>query len=178
MFKKCQDWAISSEVTRMIKEVEDFQGYKVSSDGYVIGKRKSRLKGKITWDGYEEVILSDGKRRRSVRSHTLITEAFFGEKPEGYVVNHKDGDKLNNALSNLEYVTVGDNTRHAFATGLAKCKGRPVSSLTKEEFNLMRTMRDAGSQYKDICKALDLKCRPDYLGEILSGRKCSQVSGF
>lgn len=161
-----------------MKELEDFKGYYATEDGNIIGKRGKIINGKITWDGYREVVLSDGNRRRNARVHILICEAFLGERPEGYVVNHKDCDKLNNQLSNLEYVTIGDNTRHAVANGRLKCKGRPVSSLSKDEFNTIKTMRDAGHPYKDICEALGLSCRPDYLGEILTGRKCSQVSGF
>lgn len=59
------------------------------------------------------------KSRKLKRVHVLVAGAFIGPRPPGLEVNHKDGDKTNNSSSNLEYVTHGDNLRHAFRMGLA-----------------------------------------------------------
>lgn len=160
------------------REVNTFPGYFVTSDGEVIGKRGKVLKGKITWDGYREIVMSDGEDRRSVRVHILVAECFLGKRKEGMQVNHKDGNKLNNKVSNLEYVTASQNIRHAFTTGLAKCKGLPVSSLDKKDFEEIIRLHKNGKTYKEICEVFNLECRQDYIGEILSGRKHSEVSGI
>lgn len=166
----------------MIKEVKDFPGYFVTDGGDVIGKRGHVLSGKVTWDGYREVILSDCDRRRSVRVHTLVWETFVGEIEKGLQINHKDGNKLNNSLDNLEKCTAGHNVRHAFVNNLYKSKDfkgkRVPSSLTREEILQMRELRDKGLQYKEISAMFNLSTREDYIGEILSGRKLSEVSGF
>ena len=49
--------------------------------------------------------------------HRLVARAFFGNK-EGFDVNHKDGNKQNNTISNLEWCTHKENMQHAFRTGL------------------------------------------------------------
>lgn len=45
--------------------------------------------------------------------HHLVMEAFVGGRPAGMVVNHMDGDKQNNSLANLEYITPTENSNHA-----------------------------------------------------------------
>lgn len=70
--------------------------------------------------GYLTVSLFRGGDGCSHTVHTLVAAAFIGVRPNGWTVNHIDGDKLNNRPSNLEYVTRGDNARHAWETGLAR----------------------------------------------------------
>ena len=45
--------------------------------------------------------------------HHIVCEHFIGPRPDGLVTNHKDGNKLNNRIENLEYVTIKGNIRHA-----------------------------------------------------------------
>lgn len=53
--------------------------------------------------------------------HRIVALVFLGVPPkEKKYINHKDGNKLNNCVENLEYCTNGENVRHAWATGLTK----------------------------------------------------------
>lgn len=70
--------------------------------------------------GYVQVFINRGGIRKQPTIHKLIAEAFIGPTPPGHEVNHKDGNKQNNRLDNLEYLTHRENIRHAFATGLVK----------------------------------------------------------
>ena len=82
------------------------------------GRKLCLLRPALDQDGYLRVSLSSCNRRVSRRIHRLVAEAFIGTRPIGYVVNHKDGDKVNNAAPNLEYMTPQENDRHASVNGL------------------------------------------------------------
>jgi hypothetical protein len=56
----------------------------------------------------------------------LVAVTFLGVTPDGYTVNHIDGNRLNNAVSNLEWLSNGDNIRHVFQTGLYAKIQNPV----------------------------------------------------
>ena len=61
--------------------------------------------------------------------HALVTQHFLGTRPDGLEVNHKDGVKNNNRIENLEYISSGDNTRHAISMGLTRIRyGAEASS--------------------------------------------------
>lgn len=49
--------------------------------------------------------------------HQIIRRQFLSEDKDGYCVNHKDSNKLNNSLDNLEYITICDNILHAIENG-------------------------------------------------------------
>ena len=68
-----------------------------------------RLNGSIDKDGYVYVCLSINGRERNERVHRLILEGFLGTR--NMPIDHIDGNKKNNCITNLEYVTVKENTR-------------------------------------------------------------------
>lgn len=78
------------------------------------------LKPRVSGKGYRSVSLSHNGVVVAKLVHRLVAEAFIGECPLGMEINHEDGDKSNNALSNLEYVTSQENTKHAYAVGLCR----------------------------------------------------------
>jgi len=70
--------------------------------------------------GYQRACLWREGRYSQRFIHQLVAEAFIGHRPDGYEVNHKDGNKLNNSPENLEWVTRSENVLHALAMGLRK----------------------------------------------------------
>jgi hypothetical protein len=64
-------------------------------------------------DGYWFVTLSVNGKRTHKALHTAVAEAFLGGRPYNAWINHKDGNKSNNHLVNLEYVSPAGNTQHA-----------------------------------------------------------------
>ena len=115
------------------KEIVDYENYEVSNMGrvrsvdriiYQEGFGERRLKGKIVkpWDngsGYLKVCLGsyagpDGKRKHPTEFvHRLVATAFLGNPGNKPQVNHKDRDRHNNNVENLEWVTVSENINHS-----------------------------------------------------------------
>ena len=77
----------------------------------------TKLKGSIDKYGYVTYQITVDGVKKHLKGHRLMLNAWVGEEPE-LCVNHKDGNKKNNALSNLEWCTVAENNAHAIATGL------------------------------------------------------------
>lgn len=104
------------------RSVVGFEGlYEVSSDGRVRGltvRRERRVT--INPFGYQTIQLWRDNRGHMFMVHRIVAAAFIGPLPDGKEVNHIDGDKGNNGVANLEYVTRSQNMIHAYDTGLRK----------------------------------------------------------
>ena len=88
-----------------------------SKSGNVISKYKTIiLKGSFDKDGYKTYRIRVNGVKKHLKAHRLILNAFVGESE--LQVNHKDGNKKNNSLRNLEWVTAKENNDHAVKTGL------------------------------------------------------------
>lgn len=70
--------------------------------------------------GYPLSNMSKGNKRYSRATHRLVAEAFIPNPENKPQVNHIDGDKENNNVDNLEWVTAKENTKHAIENGLMK----------------------------------------------------------
>ena len=78
------------------------------------------LRAALKRDGYPFVRLSKNGKNRVYLVHVLVAEAFIGPRAPLYELDHKNGNKMDNAVGNLEYVTRSENMRRAFAMGLVK----------------------------------------------------------
>lgn len=101
-------------------------------------------------NGYWALSLSVNGKAKHARVHCLMAEAFFGPRPLFMDVNHKDGDKLNNRIENLEWATELENTRHAHRLGLVP-KAKGPAKLTPEQVREIRSLRGR-ERKKDIAK--------------------------
>lgn len=103
----------------MWKDIKDYEGlYQISDEGKVrrIFKNGNIKELKNRDDLYHTVSLSKKSVKKSFNVHRLVAEHFL-ERPEGATeVNHKDGNKYNNNVNNLEWVTQKENLIHAMDT--------------------------------------------------------------
>lgn len=109
-----------------VKEAwKTFKGYQISNLDNVKGLRKDRLKLRSdNLDWYPRVRIYYRGTNKIYDVHVLVMELFGEKRPsKRHQVNHKDGDKKNPRLDNLEWVTPSENMIHAWKTGL--CTPRP-----------------------------------------------------
>lgn len=111
------------------KDIKGYKGYyQVSNHGHIRSMPRVLTDGRVfqgrelsqvsNGNGYLYVSLSSGNKSQHHYIHRLVAESFLlndGLLPE---VNHIDGDKSNNSVENLEWISSRDNKNHAFETGL------------------------------------------------------------
>lgn len=106
--------ATSEEVWKVIKDTD----YSISSHGRVLNKHDKLLETPVNSGGYPSVTLFVSKLPLYCRVHRLVADAFLEVPPFKMTVNHIDGNKLNNNVCNLEWLSLEDNYRHAISNGL------------------------------------------------------------
>lgn len=93
---------------------------------------KCRLLDTVWSSGYFRLASAGGGGKFMYAcQHRVIWEAFVGPIPAGYVINHKDFNKQNNRLSNLEVVTYSENTQHFVDSGRRKFPEGDLNHKTK-----------------------------------------------
>ena len=120
--------------------LENFEGlYYVTDDGNILNNKKE-LKGYINNSGYRCVDLYDvNRKRRKFLIHRLVALTFIKNPDNKPYVNHIDGNKQNNAVSNLEWVTNSENILHARSTG-----------LNPYNFPTLGVKKGKGSKYRNV----------------------------
>jgi hypothetical protein len=93
-------------------------GQTIYKDGRVAYFSETILKPSLCKKGYLRVYLSIGSKKHTKRIHRLIALTFVENPDKKETVNHIDCNKLNNHVSNLEWMTNQENMRHAFDNGM------------------------------------------------------------
>jgi len=162
----------------MFKPVFGYEDlYEVNEEGLIKSFHNGihDLKSSKNPNGYQMVVLCKDGQRETKAVHRIVAEAFL-ERVEGLTqVNHIDGNKDNNSLTNLEWCTKSQNTIHAYANGLHPQKGL---SHTKSKFNEMdlikiKTLKDSGKSYLEI--ALELNVNRSTIVRFLRGKTYGNI---
>ena len=117
-------------------ESKKFYNYLVYEDGSIYSFYRNKfLKPDITIHNYKQITLViDGKRKR-MKIHQIVAKLWLGEPPvDKPMVNHKDGNKMNNHFSNLEYVNCYENNKHAREMGLNNISESNSKRWKNEDF--------------------------------------------
>jgi hypothetical protein len=168
----------------MWKSIKDFENYEVSDTGLI--RKGEKIIKPFNNRGYARIMLTNGDKKAKKLVHRLVAEHFIPTEDTSLQVNHKDMDKLNNSVINLEWVTCKENVAHAMANNPTKAKqlkegmstigkeygkqnglssAKPVVQLSLqneaiEEFGSAReASRKLGISYKGISKCCNGKLK-------------------
>lgn len=137
-----------------MKEIEIAPNYAVDVDGKIYNRKTGNaLAQRLNRDGYLVVELWKENKKTVYTVHRFVAKAFIPNPDNLPCVNHKDGNKANNKVENLEWVTYSQNTIHAFELGLMKAKqGEDVhnSVLTEEQVHKICQLMEKGYRNIDI----------------------------
>lgn len=158
------------------KDIKGYEGsYQVSNLGNVKSlsrrwvKNEKLLTQSLTKDGYCKVRLLSKSKDKTARVHRLVAEAFLSNSNNEPTVNHKDGNKLNNRVDNLEWLDRHEQLKHAYKLGL-KEKVKARRKLTDEQVREIRTTYKCQStEYGTVALAKKYGVTNCAIGFILRG---------
>lgn len=109
----------TTELSMEWKVIEEFPNYEVSNTGLVRNSNERLMKTFIQNGGYTVHTLTNKELKSAKRTtHRLVALAFLPNPENLPQVNHKDGNKLNNHVDNLEWCTGKHNSKHSYELGL------------------------------------------------------------
>lgn len=133
--------------------VSSNEKYEVSNIGNV--RRKGKFDNlKINYNstgGYGRVSIG--------RVHTLVAYTFLGERPNGLDINHIDGNKKNNSVSNLEYITRSENCKQACGKQMLRSFKREKhnrAKLKESDIPIINELIKNGIKNKDIANTYNV----------------------
>ena len=147
------------------KEIPGFPGYYVNTSGEVFSTRTGSWKKRklqLGDRGYMMVEIRTAEGQPYFKTvHRLVAITFLPNPEDKPCVNHKNGIKTDNNLSNLEWCTYSENTVHAFDSGLIRARGEDNSASTLSQSQvehvcqLLQDTNLTGKQIRDVTGVCD-----------------------
>jgi len=163
-----------------MKNIKGYEGkYSITENGKIFSHISNRyLIPNITRTGYHLIRLYKNNKQKAHTIHRLVAQTFLGES--NLTVNHIDGDKSNNHVSNLEWITHSENVQHAYDNGLkigrgVKGEAHSNSKLTNKQVLEIRYRKNT-ENISNVDLAKDYPVGARMIGAIINGTKWSWLS--
>ena len=145
--------------------------------------KKKVISPQLSQKGYHRVSLRVGKKKhRGFYVHRLVAMAFIENADNKPCINHKDGVKLNNHCSNLEWCTNEENNDHAVRIGLAKRGRKPYVNtyIKKGRPEYIKPIIDlnTGTFWSSIELAAMLNTKPKYVCRMLAEERKTNTTQY
>lgn len=131
-------------------------GYFATEDGKIYSSKSGKfISQRTNQRGYLVVNLSINGKCKTFTVHRLIAKAFLYRNADFRVVNHLDGNKLNNNISNLEWTTHKENSNHALKLNLIKhARGKQTNNgkFSDSDIYMIRNYLKQGFSHSKISK--------------------------
>jgi hypothetical protein len=126
---------------------------------------KKKLSPWISFSGYKVVSQKNGKKRIKMFVHRLIALAFVDGYQNEFTVNHINGNKLDNRIENLEWVSLSQNSKHQWETGLVNLRGenQPTHKLTQKQVIDIRKALSLGVSVSSLATISNVSLSTIYL---------------
>ena len=164
----------------MLKPLYCCEDYLVDSDGYIISKQFHRpMKPSVNPNGYLVTMLTINGKYVGMPIHSAVARTFLGDETvNGKVVNHKDGNKQNNRLDNLEWVTPKENSNHAVNVlgvnmGSRNGNAKPVYGIDKKTGELKYEYDCMATCARDICGNVHYRYVQNSIWKVIHGLRKS-----
>lgn len=162
-------------------EIDDYPGYLIGDHGDVISLdyrhtgKPSKLASSLDSCGYPTVHLYSGGDDTARCIHRAVGEAFIANPENKPEINHLDGNKENNHVDNLEWVTSAQNNSHAGESDLmAKGEDHPHAKLSEEQvLEIRRLYAETDATQYDLADRFGMS--KAQIGSIVRGEKWSHV---
>ena len=159
-----------------MKAIKGFEGlYGITEDGKVWSFYTNKfIKSSLLNTGYPMVTLWDGKKSHGRTLHRLVAEAYIPNPDEKPHVNHKDSNRLNPHVDNLEWCTRSENMRHGLASGNFDGKlGRKGAQngncrISSETVTAIVKARERGASLKEL--SIKYKVSLGYVWKLCAGQ--------
>jgi len=155
------------------RKTEVDPNFEISSFGNI---RRSNGKNKKQWKTNWGYMQTEFKNKKKHAVHRLVGFAFLKDSFfQGAVINHKDGNKCNNHVDNLEWVTLSENAKHSFRIGTSCIVGErhPSARLTEQKVLEIREKRKQGIKYREL--AIEYGVRETTIADAAKGRNWSHI---